>query len=86
MDHLLVIQEIEFSVTKSMHPSKLQPFYTHVNTLVTSDVEICFPAPYLNLHAKYSHMPNMPAGLTGLGLPYIWATICNFQQCDILTS
>ena len=23
-----------------------------------------FPAPYLNLHAKYSHMTNMPLGCT----------------------
>ena len=51
---------MEFSVTKSLHPSKMQPLYAHVNTLVTSDVKICFPAPYLNLRAKDSHMPNMP--------------------------
>ena len=31
---------------------------TRVNKLVTSDVQLCFPAPYFNLHAKYSHMPS----------------------------
>ena len=59
MENLLVIQEDEVLITKSMHPSKMQPLYTRVNKLVTSDVQICFPAPYLNLHAKYSHIPNM---------------------------
>ena len=54
MKNLLVIQENELLITKSMHPSKMRPLYTHVNKLVTSDVQICFPAPYLNLYAKYS--------------------------------
>ena len=63
MKNLLVIQENEFSVTNSMHPSEMQPLNTHVNKLVTSDVQICFPAPYFNLRAKYSHMPNMSRAL-----------------------
>ena len=46
-----------------MHPSKMQPLYTHINKLVTSGLQICFPAPYLNLHAKYSHMLNMPEAI-----------------------
>ena len=54
MENLLVIQENEFSATKSMHPLKVQLLYTHASKLVTSDVQICFPSPYLNLHAKYS--------------------------------
>ena len=38
---------------------------------VSPNFQICFPAPYLNLHAKYSHrMPNMPRGRTSPGLPY----------------
>ena len=51
MENLLVIQENKFLVTKSKHPSNMQPLYTRVNKLVTSDVQICFPAPYLYLHA-----------------------------------
>ena len=39
--------------------------------LVTIDVQISFPASYLNLHAKYSHMPNMPLGCTSPDFPYI---------------
>ena len=69
MENLLVIQENEFSVTKSTHPSKMQPLYTRVNKLVTSDVQICFPALYLNLHAKYSYIPKMLQGRTSPGLP-----------------
>ena len=59
----LIIKEIEFWATKSTHPSKMRQ-------LVTSDVKICFPASYLNLHAQYSHLPNMPQGGTSSGLPY----------------
>ena len=37
---------------------------------VSPNFQICFPAPYLSLHAKYSHrMPNMPRGRTSPGLP-----------------
>ena len=53
-----------------MHPSKMQPLYTLVNKLVTTDVQICFPTPYHNRHAKYSHMPNMPQGRTSPDLPH----------------
>ena len=70
MENLFVIQENEFSVAESMHHSQMQPLYTNVNKLVTIDVQISFPAPYLNLHAKYSHMPNMPRGRTSPDLPY----------------
>ena len=42
----------------------MQPLCTHVDKLVTSNFQICFPAPYLSLHTKYSHMPNMPRGRT----------------------
>ena len=38
MENLCIIQENEFSVTESMHPSKMQPFYTYLNELVTSGV------------------------------------------------
>ena len=69
MKKLLVIQENEFSITKSMHPSKMQPLFTHVNKLVTNDIQIRFRTPYLNPHAEYSHMPNMPRGCTSPGLP-----------------
>ena len=31
----------------------MQPLCTHVNTLVISNFQICFPAPYLSLHTKY---------------------------------
>ena len=60
MRNLLIMQENKFSGTKSMYPSTMQPLCTHVDKLVTSNFQICFPAPYLILHAKYSHMPNMP--------------------------
>ena len=40
-----------------------------VDKIVTSNFQICFPAPYLILHGKYSHMPNMPRGRTSPGLP-----------------
>ena len=43
MENLLVIQENEFPVPKSMHPLKMQLLYTHANKLVTS-VQISFPA------------------------------------------
>ena len=58
------MQENEFSGTLSMYHSTVQPLCTHVDKLVTSNLQICFPAPYLSLHAKYSHMPNMPLGRT----------------------
>ena len=54
-----------------MYPLKTQLLYTHANTLATSEVQICFPAPHLNLHAKYSYIPNMPRGRISPGLPYI---------------
>ena len=43
MENLLVIQENEFPVTKSMHPLKMHLLYTNSNKLVTS-VQISFPA------------------------------------------
>ena len=56
----------------------MQPLYTHVNTLVTSDFQICFPALYLNLHAKYSHMTNIPgAVLAPVSSIYMWNYIKN---------
>ena len=64
------MQENEFSGTQSMYPSTVQQLSTHVDKLVTSNLQIFFPAPYLSLHAKYSHMPNMPRGRTSPGLPY----------------
>ena len=70
MKNLLIMQENEFSGTISMYPSTVQPFCTHVDKLATSNLQICFPAPYLSLHAKYSHMPNMTRGRTSPGLPY----------------
>ena len=51
-----------------MYPSAMRPLCTHVDKLVTSNFQICFPSPYLSLHAKYSHMPR---GRTSPGLPYI---------------
>ena len=47
MKNLLFLQENEFSGTTSMFPSTMQSLCTHVNKLVTSDFQICFPAPYL---------------------------------------
>ena len=70
MKNLLIVQENEFSGTISMYPSTVQPLCTHVDKLATSNFQICFPAPYLSLHAKHSHMPNMPRGRTSPGLPY----------------
>ena len=60
MKNLLIIQQNDFSGIISMHPSTMQPLCTHVDKLVTSNSQICFPAPYLSSHAKYSNMPNMP--------------------------
>ena len=56
MKNLLIMQENEFSGTISIYPSTMQPLFrpTHVDKLVTSNFQICFPAPYLSLHAKYS--------------------------------
>ena len=51
MKNLLIMQENEFSGTISMYPSTNQPLCTHVDKLVTSNFQICFPAPYLSLHA-----------------------------------
>ena len=68
--NLLIMQENEFSGTISMYPSTMQQLCTHVDKLVLSNFQICFSAPYLSLHAKYSHMPNMPRGRTSPGLPY----------------
>ena len=71
MKNLLIMQGNEFSGTITMHPSSMQPLRTHVDKLVTSNFQIWFPAPHLSvLHAKYSHMSNMPQGRTSLGLPY----------------
>ena len=70
MKNLLIMQENEFSGTIYMYPSTVQPLCTHVNKLVTSNLQICFPAPYLSLHAKYSYILNMPRGRTSPGLPY----------------
>ena len=56
MKNLLIMQENEFSGTISIYPSTMQPLCrpTHVDKLVTSNFQICFPAPYFSLHAKYS--------------------------------
>ena len=67
MRNLLIMQENEFSGTISMYPSTMQPLCTHVDKLVTSNFQICFPTTYLSLHAKYSHMPR---DRTSPGLPY----------------
>ena len=56
MENLLIMQENEFSGNISMNPSTMQPLCTYVDKLVASNFQICFPAPYLSLHAKYSHM------------------------------
>ena len=48
MKNLLIMQENEFSGTKSMYPSTMQHICTHVDKLVTSNFQICFPAPYLS--------------------------------------
>ena len=69
MKNLLIMQENEFSGTISMYPSTVQPLCTHVDKLVTSNLQICFPAQYLSLHAKYSQMSNMPLGRTSPSLP-----------------
>ena len=65
------MQENEFYGIISMYPSTMQPLCAHVDKLVTSIFQICFPTPYLRIHAKYtcSHMPNMSRGRTSLGLP-----------------
>ena len=68
MKNLLIMQVNEFSGTISMYTSAMQPLCTHVDKLVTSNFQICLPAPYLSLHGKYSHMPR---GLTRPGLPYV---------------
>ena len=62
------MQENEFSGTISMYLSTMQPLRTHVDKLVTSNFQTCFPAPYLSLHAKYSHVPR---GRTRPVLPYM---------------
>ena len=56
------MQENEFSGTISIYPSTMQQLCrpTHVDKLVTSNFKICFPAPYLSLHAKYSHCRTCP--------------------------
>ena len=65
--HLLIMQENEFSGTISIYPSTMQPLCrpTHVDKLVTSNFQICFPAPYLSLHAKYSHCRTYPEAELG---------------------
>ena len=70
MKNLQIMQENEFSVTIWIYPSTMQHLSTHLDKLVTSNFQICFPAPYLSLHAKYSHLRNMPRGRTSTGLPY----------------
>ena len=90
MKNLLIMQENEFSGTISMYPSTVQPFCTNVDKLATSNLQICFPAPYLSLHAKCSHMPNMPRGQTSPGLPYLFSptrlinSIKHEHSCKIL--
>ena len=69
-----------------MHSSKMQPLYTHVNKLITSDVQICLLAPYLNLHAKYSHMPNMPRGLTTGALSSVFISPLSPQNQNLRMS
>ena len=58
-----------FWCTISMYVSAMKPLCTHVGKLVTSNFQICFLVPYLSLHAKYCHMPNMTQGRTSPGLP-----------------
>ena len=65
-----------------MYPSTMQPLCTHVDKLVSSNFQICFAAPYLSLHAKYCHMPNMPRGRTSPGLPYY---ILNYKSNPSVT-
>ena len=50
-----------------MYPSTMQPLCTHVNQLVTSNFQICFPDPYLSLHAKYE---GLDGGGGGSGIHY----------------
>ena len=71
MKNLLIIQQNDFPGIISMLPSKMQPLCTHVDKLVTSNSQICFPAPYLSSHAKYSDMPNMP-----------WSPLLDDTQCQ----
>ena len=51
MKNLLIMQENEFFGTISMYPSTVQLLCTHVDKLITSNLKICFSAPYLSLHA-----------------------------------
>ena len=52
MKDLLIMQENEFSGTISMYTlHNAASMCTHVDKLVTSNFQICFPAPYLCLHA-----------------------------------
>ena len=53
-----------------MYPSTMQPLCTHVNQLVTSNFQICFPAPYLSLHAKYEGLDGGGGGGGGGGVWY----------------
>ena len=68
MTNLLIMQENEFSGTISMYPTPMQQLCIHVDKLITSNSQICFPVPYLSSHANYSHMPNVPQGRTSPGL------------------
>ena len=65
-----IIKYIEFnSGTISMSPSSMQPLVTHVDKLVTSNFQVCFPSLYLSSNAKYSHMANMPEAELALVSP-----------------
>ena len=44
MENLLVIQENEFLLQNQYTLLNMQLLYTQANKLVTSDVQICFPA------------------------------------------
>ena len=83
MKKTLIMQENEFSGTISMYPSTMQPFCAHVDKLVASNFQICFPAPFLRLHAKYSHMPNISRGRTSPGLPYVTFLNSDAQTFDL---
>ena len=78
------MQENEFSGTISIYPSTMQPLCTHVDKLV--NFQICFPAPYLSLHAKHSHMPNMLRGGTRPGLPYKRSSLITVKRHAMVLS
>ena len=70
MENLLVIQENEFSVSKSMHPcSSCMLMQTNSSQVMSKYVSQLHIFIIINLHAKNSHMPNMPRGRTSPDLP-----------------